>query len=137
MITREQLAKYLAECDWMSDAPACTHRDVGAVVVKSGDIVAKGRNTMPSMPFCVSGGCPRGRLPKGQGLADYSDCVAVHAEMNAIIRAGLVQCTGAILVVNSVPCYLCTRLARGAGIIAVYYRDAKPDRNDIVEMKLK
>lgn len=113
---------FLKECDWFASINLCTHRDVGAVVVKGDEIVAYGRNTMPGKPFCVNGGCPRGKLAKGEGAADYSDCVAVHAEMNAIIRAGEVQCRGSVLVVNSLPCHLCLRLAQGAGIAQVIYR---------------
>lgn len=117
-----EIEKFLKECDWWAEIHACTHRDVGAVVVKGGEIVAYGRNTMPGKPLCVNGGCPRGKLPPGHGKADYSDCVAVHAEMNAIIRAGNVLCNGSVLVVNSTPCHLCRRLAEGAGIAQIIYR---------------
>lgn len=123
-MTREELGDLFAECDAFASIHACTHRDVGAVIVKGGDIVAYGRNTMPDIrkPLCIDGGCPRGKLAKGEGSLDYSDCVAVHAEMNAIIRAGNVQCNGSVLVVNSLPCHLCLRLAQGAGIAQVIYR---------------
>jgi dCMP deaminase len=114
--------KYLAECDRIAYVNLCTHRDVGAVVVKGEEIVSVGRNTMPGFDACVLGGCPRGLLPPGQGQADYGDCVAVHAEQNAIIRAGLSMCRGSLLVVNSLPCHVCMRLARGAELNAVAYR---------------
>lgn len=126
------IAKYLEECDNYAKVNLCTHRNVGAVVVKLGDIVAYGRNTMPGFPACVLGGCPRGRLMAGEGKRDYSDCVAVHAEMNALLRAGTTQSQGATLVVNSPPCYLCTRLARGAGIVAIAYREFEGSVVDMV-----
>jgi dCMP deaminase len=128
------IAKHLAECDRVSYVNLCTQRDVGAVVVKCGDVVSVGRNTMPGHDACVLGGCPRGAYRDGkvQKRPDYSDCVAVHAEMNALLRAGTTQSHGAILVVNSTPCYLCTRLARGAGIIEIVYRDQSGDIIEIV-----
>lgn len=114
--------RWLSECDRVAAINLCTHRDVGAIIIKQGDIVSVGRNNMPGHNACVLGGCPRGMLPPGKGALDYSDCVAVHAEMNAIIRAGSTQCRGAMMIVNSLPCHLCFRLARGAGIVFVGYR---------------
>lgn len=116
------MEKWLAECDRVSQVNLCTHRDVGAVIIKGEEVVSTGRNTMPGHDACSLGGCPRGRLAPGEGRADYSDCVAVHAEMNAIIKAGIALCRGSLLVVNSVPCHLCFRLARGALIDTIAYR---------------
>jgi deoxycytidylate deaminase len=118
-----EYSKFLERCDWYAHGYLCTHRDVGAVVVKGNEIVSYGRNTMPGSALCVNGGCPRGLLPKDQGNPDYSDCVAVHAEMNAIVKAGLMLCRGGLIVVNSVPCHLCLRLARGAELALLVYRD--------------
>lgn len=114
--------KWLAECDRLASVNLCTHRDVGAIIVKGEEMVSCGRNTMPGFDACVLGGCPRGKLPPGQGAADYRDCVAVHAEQNAIIRAGLLLCRGSLMVVNSLPCHVCLRMARGAEIALVVYR---------------
>lgn len=127
-------AKFLGECDRLALVNLCTHRDVGAVVVKLGEVVSTGRNNMPGHDACIFGGCPRGKLPAGEGKADYSDCVAVHAEMNALLRAGTTQCRGATLVVNSPPCHLCQRLARGAGIIKIVYRSFTMD---VCEIELR
>lgn len=116
------IEKWLVECDRVSRVNLCTHRNVGAVIIKGEEMVSVGRNTMPGHAACILGGCPRGMLPPGQGQLDYSDCVAVHAEQNAIIRAGLNLCRGSLLVVNSLPCHVCLRLARGAEIAMIAYR---------------
>lgn len=123
MIYPVNYQKWVERCDEVARANHCTHRDVGAVIIKGDDCVAVGRNTMPGFPLCTKGGCPRGKLMPGLGKPDYSDCVAVHAEMNAIMRAGTTQCNGSSLVVNSTPCHLCVRLARGANIAQIIYRD--------------
>jgi deoxycytidylate deaminase len=114
--------EYLAYCDRFASVNLCTHRDVGALILHAGEIVSYGRNTMPGHDACVLGGCPRGQAPRDNGKPDYSDCVAVHAEMNAIIKVGPVLRRGSTLVVNSVPCHLCTRLARGAELWQIVYR---------------
>jgi deoxycytidylate deaminase len=119
---REQVGEWLAACDRYASKYWCTHRNVGAIIVKGDDIVAYGRNTMPGHQLCTDGGCPRGQLPKGQGQPDYGDCVAVHAEMNAIIHAGILLCRNSLMVVNSLPCFLCCRLARGAELAAIIYK---------------
>ena len=70
----------------------CTRRMVGAVFTYENRILATGYNGTPAsgQPSCPEGACPRGtktpeELPGYQkGNHDYSDCIAVHAEMNAL-----------------------------------------------------
>lgn len=47
-------------------------------------------------------------------------CIALHAEQNAIIRAGL-EARGATLYITHPPCDGCARLIEGAGIVKVIY----------------
>ena len=101
----------------------CTHRNVGAVVVADDRIVGHGYNKGPeNRATCINGGCPRGTLPPGQGASDYSDCITVHAEVFAITMAGSAFCTGATMYVNSEPCFMCYRIAEGAGLYRVVWQ---------------
>lgn len=50
-------------------------------------------------------------------------CIAVHAEANAIIRAGRDRCLGATIYVTRKPCDGCFRLILAAGIERVVWPD--------------
>jgi dCMP deaminase len=109
----------------MSERSTCSRRKVGAVLVRDNRIVATGYNGQPSgKTHCVDGGCPRGKfthdeIPKD---ADYNQfpCTAIHAEANAIIRAGHALTEGATIYVTELPCQQCSNLIEGAGIIRVF-----------------
>lgn len=108
----------------ISERSTCSRRKVGAVLVQDNHIVATGYNGQPSgRKHCVDGGCPRGQfthdeIPKD---ADYNQfpCTAVHAEANAIIRAGHAFTKGATIYVTELPCLQCTNLIQGAEIARV------------------
>lgn len=69
-------------------------------------------------PHCDEGGCPRGSLSYGECAmdSDYSNCTAVHAEANALIRAGFDRTNGGTLYVTRQPCPQCGPLVKAAGI---------------------
>ena len=108
-----------------SSLASCTHRNVGAVVVSTeGRIWGHGYNRASDRhKLCTDGGCPRCKLPAGKGAADYSDCITVHAEVNAIKMAGDSLCDGSTLYVNSQPCPMCWRVAEGSGLWRVVWVD--------------
>ena len=66
-------------------------------------------------------------------------CIALHAEQNALIRAGD-RAQGAILYCTEEPCEACMRLVRGAGIAtAVWYGgrwDRYPQKEPSIILKL-
>ena len=98
----------------------CTRRKVGAVIVGPDHrIIECGYNgSEPGKPGCLTdGACPRGR---GETLitGDYDMCVAIHAEMNALLRAG-VRAQGATLYCTDWPCRGCMKHIRAAGIARV------------------
>src|SRR5690606_5427616 len=87
-----------------ADEAKCTRRQVGAVLVKDGHIISTGYNGTPSgRPNCTEGGCPRGKLTYDEvpGGMDYSavPCTGIHAEANALLRAGS-RAVGCVLYVN-------------------------------------
>ncbi|WP_203834175.1 deoxycytidylate deaminase [Actinoplanes campanulatus] len=105
----------------------CTRRQVGAIVVQGDRIAGTGYNGAPAgVPGCLSAGaCPRGRLTAEQ-LAPGSSydtgagsCHALHAEQNAVLRAGYDGCRGSTLYLTHPPCDGCARLIAGAGIARV------------------
>lgn len=108
----------------------CTRRKVGAVIVLGDRIVSSGYNGAPAgKPGCLSAGaCPRGRMSKTEVVPGSSydtgsgACIALHAEQNAILRAGL-HCRGATLYITDEPCDGCARFIEGSGIIRVVFPD--------------
>lgn len=72
----------------------CTRLQVGAVITQGDRIWATGYNGPPESghPGCLQGACPRGRFTYDelpgyrQGNQDHSNCISVHAEINAIYQ---------------------------------------------------
>lgn len=111
----------------------CTRRKVGAIVVLGDRIVSTGYNGAPTgEPGCLTAGaCPRGRMSKADVAPGSSydtgtgACIALHAEQNAILRAGR-DTRGATLYLTDEPCDGCTRLIKGAGFARVVYPGKEP-----------
>lgn len=111
----------------MAQRSTCSRRQVGAVLVKDNRIISTGYNgSPPGEPHCIDGACPRGRLsydevPAG---ADYNafPCIACHAELNAIIRAGYSATNGGTLYVTDEPCLQCSNAIKAAGISVVRWQ---------------
>lgn len=138
-ITRDEYGLKLAEAAALR--ADCTRRQVGAVIVApDGSIVATGYNGLASgKPGCASArACPRGALSYLEQPPDVSyeesGCRAVHAEVNAIIRAGRDRCVGATIYITDRPCFHCSVVIEGAGLarVVVPHRE----RGGIVPMEL-
>ncbi len=97
----------------------CERSRVGAVVVKDRRIRATGYNGAPAgKPGCLT--CPR-RLSGVEPGTDYSNCVAVHAEANALLYCDREDLIGATLYITRAPCYACEKLIAASGIVRVVY----------------
>lgn len=95
----------------------CERSKVGAVVVKDRRIRSTGYNGAPAgKPGCES--CPRRTSGVVPG-SDYSNCVAVHAEANALLYCDRSDLIGATLYITREPCYACRKLIEGAGVSKV------------------
>ncbi|MGW1739974.1 deoxycytidylate deaminase [Nocardia sp. NPDC001965] len=95
----------------------CERDKVGAVVVKDRRIRATGYNSAPAgRPGCSS--CPR-RTSGCEPGSSYDNCVAVHAEANALLYCDRTDLLDAVLYITRKPCYACTKLIQAAGIINV------------------
>lgn len=77
----------------------CTRLQVGAIITQGDRIWATGYNGPPEsgQPGCLQGACPRGRFSYDelpgyrQGNQDHSNCISVHAEINAICQFNSVR----------------------------------------------
>ena len=122
---------YLSIASAVARRSTCLRRQYGAVIVKNDEIVATGYNGAPRGDdnCCDVGECWRERnnIPHGE---QYEKCVAVHAECNAIISASRNEMLGSTLylygfegldhpIENPVPCLICTRMIKNAGIARV------------------
>ncbi|MFE9767027.1 deoxycytidylate deaminase [Streptomyces sp. NPDC005808] len=99
----------------------CTRSQVGAVLVNAfNEIRGTGYNGAPAgVPGCLTeGACPRGQLTYDECAAntDYANCIADHAERNAIRHAPANELPGSTLYVTREPCPACWTLIRAAGI---------------------
>lgn len=127
---------YLSIAKAVSDRSTCLRRHYGAVIVKDDEIIATGYNgsARGATNCCDTGRCYREGHKHNDG--DYSQCPAVHAEMNAIISAARRDMIGATLylyggdaetgkTVKAVPCPICDRLIQNAGITSVIGSDGE------------
>lgn len=101
----------------------CRRRRVGCVLVDADHrILGTGYNgAEPGGPSCLAGECPRGLLTNEQVAPNeggYNNCIAIHAEANALIFARA-SCKGATAYVSSAVCPDCAKLLRGAGVARV------------------
>lgn len=93
----------------------CERDKVGAVVVgRDQRIRITGYNgAPPSLPGCQT--CPR-RLSGVEPGSNYGNCVAVHAEANALLFCDREDLPGSTLYVTRQPCTDCAKLIAAAGI---------------------
>ena len=119
-------SRYLRIAAEVAQGSTCLRRQYGAVIVREDEIIATGYNGSPrgEANCCDVGSCWReaNGVPHGQ---QYERCVAVHAEMNAIISAPRRDMIGSTLYlagfqdgepIKPEPCLICRRLIQNAGI---------------------
>jgi deoxycytidylate deaminase len=96
----------------------CKRRQIGAVIVKDRRIVSTGYNGTPSGGLsCFDGDCPRAELSEvPHNHPNYSNCISLHAEQNAIAYANRSDTKGATIYVTGQPCDMCSKLIKAAGI---------------------
>jgi dCMP deaminase len=114
-------AYFLAGAAWVATRADCTRSQVGAILVNAHhEVRGTGYNGAPSgVPGCASAGaCPRGQLSRTECApnSDYANCVADHAERNAIRHALSAELPGSTLYTTREPCPACWTLIRAAGI---------------------
>ena len=128
LMTRPDMTEYFLDiASAVAKRSTCLRRQYGAVIVKNGRIVSTGYNgAARGSEHCSDRGvCWRAEhnIPHGE---QYEKCEAVHAEANAIVAGYLGEMEGATLYLvgfengkrlpNAVPCAMCARLIKNAGI---------------------
>jgi len=108
VISREKAAKWL---EWAIEGSSifstCAKRQYMAVILdRHGHVLGTGSD----------GGCPRFQQGSAPG-SSYDNCVAIHAEQNALLHSDYVQrAEGSVLIVNGPPCFTCAKLMVNGGV---------------------
>jgi dCMP deaminase len=109
----------------------CHLSQVGAIIVTPDNrVVSQSYNGPPRGTPLVGDcreWCPRARDAARLGSEsrrnqDPTSCVAIHAEANALLRAGWRDLQGAVIYVPSVICLNCAKLIANSGIEVVFHR---------------
>ncbi|HVF53107.1 MAG TPA: deaminase [Actinomycetota bacterium] len=94
----------------------CTRKQHGAVIVRKRRICSTGYNGAPSgHAHCDEGACPRASSTAASGWG-HDNCIAIHAEANAILYSSPVEREGATIYITGVPCFGCAKLIANSGI---------------------
>jgi len=118
----EKDKKYMSLCIFMADLfSTCGKKKYAAVLIDSfNHVVGMGYNGGPSgFTHCEDGGCPR-YLDNSPSGSVYDNCIAVHAEQNALLHSDYSSRAEKIYV-NGPPCFTCAKLIANSTIKKVYY----------------
>lgn len=117
---------WLRACSQLAEIfSTCSKRQYFSVVLMpNGRVAGVGYNgSPPGVGHCNEGACPR-LLDQSPNGSNYDNCIAQHAEANALLWSDPSLRVGGTLVVNGPPCYGCAKQIASAGIKRVVY---KPD----------
>lgn len=123
---------WLATASVVAARSKCSTRQVGAVLVSADNgYLVVGYNGPPAGMQAegkCENWCPRS---SGQKKSDYTDCPAVHAEMNALLRADRSLLEGGTAYVSTAPCYTCAKALANSGVKRVVFLETpeKPHRS--------
>lgn len=101
----------------------CPHASIGALLVKSGNILARAHNNIPSyIQECMRFGCKRERLNIESGTR-VEMCNVVHAEQQLIINCALsgISPEGTDVYCTHSPCGVCAKMLVSAKIRSFFY----------------
>src|SRR6056300_383990 len=129
-------AQWYAACHMLAPIfSTCSKRQYFAIIVAENKRLAgQGYNgSPPSMAHCIDGACPRAQHNSPSGSI-YDDCIATHAEANAIMWADPQARQGATIIINGSPCYSCAKLIANSGITRVIgkHDDTYQDQQRVV-----
>lgn len=108
----------------------CAKRQYFAFILsQEGRVVGTGYNgSPPGIPHCDEGYCPRMQEGSAHG-SSYDNCIAVHAEANAMLWSDRTARQGGTLIVNGPPCWGCGKEIAGSGLKRIIYL-ADPNYED-------
>jgi dCMP deaminase len=108
----------------------CSRRQVGAVLMTPDNtVVATGYNgAPPGAKGCLAGGCPRAASDAAPGSSydtGPGTCIAIHAEINALLRASWAEQKWATLYITDAPCDGCWRIIKGSQVARVVWPEGE------------
>jgi dCMP deaminase len=118
---KEHEKKWLEGCEHLSRIfSTCSKRQYFCVIISDNKrLISQGYNgSPPGYPHCIEGHCPRAQENSPSG-SSYDNCIANHAEANALLWAEPKNRQGATLIVNGPPCFSCAKLISSSGITRV------------------
>lgn len=128
---------WMGVADIIGQRSRCVRAKVGTVVVDPFNrVVATGYAGPPAnMPLdgemCDSW-CLRSRLTPISG-GEYTDCVASHSEMNALMFCDKRDAAGGTLYCNGVICFTCAKVIANSGVERVVMRINETDHHRLPE----
>ena len=127
--------KWLSSCATLARTfSTCSKRQYYSVIVAPNKrVIGQGYNgSPPGYPHCNAGACPRSAA-NSPGGSSYDNCIANHAEANALLWSDPHHRIGATLIVNGSPCFGCAKLIASSGIVRVVgLSDASYAQQDFV-----
>jgi dCMP deaminase len=107
----------------VSKLSRCNRAKVGAIIVKNGNIISFGYNGTPT-GFCNE--CEENDVTKDE---------VIHAEMNAILKAGI-NAQGATMYVTMSPCIQCSKIIKQSGLECVIFDNLYRDTKGLDKLKI-
>ena len=110
--------KWLQACDHMAQLfSTCSKKQYAAFILAPNNrVVGFGYNgSPPGHPHCNQGGCPRLTEQSSPGTT-YDNCIANHAEANALLWSDSISRQDGTLIINGPPCFGCCKLIASSGI---------------------
>jgi dCMP deaminase len=123
----------------------CNSRPTGAVIVVNNKVIATGYNgSLPGQFQCTDKGrkyCYRREVrPDDTTAQKHIDCLAVHAEQNALnqlCNSGAVDLTSATIYCTLFPCKMCLQNLISVGIrrirFELNYNSAHPEHDSLLK----
>lgn len=117
----------------VQDRSPCARRRVGAVIVDADNrIVATGYNGVPRGFSEPHDDCAQ-LCPRAMGTTpitdEYSSCVSIHAEANALLFCDMRDRLGGTLYVTSSICWDCAKLVANSGLRRVLMMVSPDDKH--------
>lgn len=114
---------YMDIAHTVSKLSRCNRAKVGAIIVKDGNIISFGYNGTPT-GFCNE--CEENDVTKDE---------VIHAEMNAILKAGI-NAQGATMYVTMSPCIQCSKIIKQSQLECVVFDNLYRDTQGLDKLKI-
>ena len=120
---------YLAMLPLIASRATCPRRQVAAILVdECGKLVSIGYNGVPTgLPHCIDTPC----AGAGDASGDTSRCIAIHAEVNAMLQAQASRRRPHTLFCSTTPCFNCAKMLIAEGVRRVVALSAYADERGL------